>query len=344
MLPDLSHLSDSDRLRRVGSADQLDSLRRMRLTEGPGEGLELIELITAAGLRAVFCPNRALDLVELNYRGVNIGFWSKNGLQSGRVPAITGEFRPTWPGGMLVTCGLRNTGTDCTVDGEYHPMHGRISGQPAEHVCCSLDRQGRIARIAGDIRESALFGYNLLLRRDVTVDLDRAVIRWHDIIENQTPEDEQILLLYHVNFGYPFLDPDLQLHVPPGVIRARSEFARQGLDEFDRFSDPLDGREEQCYFHQPNRDLLPGKEGDRMSARLVRPKLRMQAELRWSRAELPVLVEWKSMRSGDYALGIEPGTSEIRGRAEELKAGYNYTVPAFGKREFHLELELSTLA
>jgi hypothetical protein len=331
-------LSYREQLRHTGSTDQLYSVRRLQVSDGGAAGIKLIEVCTAGGLRALFCESRALDLLELHFRGINLGFFSKNGLLGGRVLPLEGEFTPTWPGGMLATCGLRNTGPDCRCDGEYHPLHGRIGGMAAEHISIDLDPERGTLIISGQMRESALFGYHLILHRRITVSLTGERVDWLDTVENCAAEPEPIFLLYHFNFGYPFLSPDLQLHLPPGHVLPRTEASSQGLAEFDQISEPVDGYAEQVFFHQ----ALAGS-GPDMSLRLVRPGLRLSAVLNWSRDELPVLVQWKSMKSGDYALGIEPSTSKIRGRAAELADGYDQILEPFGRRVFRLGLELVPL-
>ena len=47
--------------------------------------------------------------------------------------------------------------------------------------------------------------------------------------------------------------------------------------------------------------------------RAENPDLGFGAEVRWSLGSLPVLAQWKCMRSGEYVLGIEPSNSYIMG-------------------------------
>lgn len=329
-------LTFEEQLRWTGSLDQLYSVRRLTLQEGAGDGLRLIEVCTSAGLRAVFCESRALDLYELHFRGVNLGFQSKNGLTAGRVLPVADEFLHTWPAGFLATCGLRNAGPSCVAAGEFHPLHGRIGGMPAEKVSIDLDPEANKLVIKGQMRESALFGHHLVLERTLEISLDRPAIRWQDKVRNLAAEAEPVFLLYHFNFGYPFLSPDLQLHFPPEQVIPRTEEAQKGLAEFDQICPPVDGFKEQVFFHLPLAAAAP-----ETTVRLNNPQLGISAELSYSTAELPILVQWKSMKSGDYALGIEPANSMIRGRAEELAAGYDQILPGFASRQFTLRLELA---
>lgn len=329
-------------LRHCGSTAQLYDVRRTQLTEGSSAGIRLIEVTTAAGLNAVFCENKALDLYSLRYKGLNIGFLSKNGLINDRTRPQSGMFPSTWQGGMLATCGLRNAGPGCETESEVHPPHGLIGSIPAEQVALRTDWDKGVLEIMGQVRESALFGHNLLLRRRILIDLSGSAIKWQDTVQNQSAEPEPLFLLYHFNFGYPFLDKALQLHLPPSQVIARKEEAVKGLASFDQISAPIDGKPEEVFFHLPLQDQQenPGQQ----QVRLVRADLRMAASLSWSRSELPWLIQWKSMKSGDYALGIEPSTSSLLGRAEELKNGFSYLVPPFGERHYNLSLQLETLS
>ena len=56
---------------------------------------------------------------------------------------------------------------------------------------------------------------------------------------------------------------------------------------------------------------------------LKNEKLRKAFTLEWTGETLPYFVEWKSMAAGDYALGLEPATTELDNRFQYriLKAG-----------------------
>ena len=41
------------------------------------------------------------------------------------------------------------------------------------------------------------------------------------------------------------------------------------------------------------------------------------------------MIEWKSMKSGEYVLGIEPSNNYVLGRTEERKNGSLKTIKAF---------------
>ena len=124
------------------------------------------------------------------------------------------------------------------------------------------------------------------------------------------------MLLYHMNFGYPFLTPDLQMKLPEGTATTpRTEEAAKGLGQERTFQEPADGKEEQVYFHQVPADQGLGR------VELYNPGLGFGAEVTWTKDTLPVLAQWKCMRSGEYVLGIEPTNSYIMGRSAERENG-----------------------
>ena len=325
-------------LRFGGSTDQLYSVRRVQLIEGPGAGIRLIEVKPAAGLAALFNENHALDLYELRFRGINIGYMNKTGLVNGRGVPLAHDFHRTWPGGVLATCGLRNTGPDCLDGDEYHPIHGLIGGGAANQVSTRTDEELRQIIIEGTVQEAAMFGHNLLLRRRIVIPIDGAEIKWQDQIVNQAAEPEPVFILYHFNFGYPFLSPQLKLTFPPGEVIPRTDEARQGLDTFDQITLPVDGQPEQVFFHYPLQEA--DRNEQTVQIKMEQPECGISAYLSYDRAQLPVLTQWKSMKSGDYALGIEPGNSLIRGRLEELAEDYQQILPGYAAWPLNLSLRM----
>ena len=120
-------------LKQLGNIGQIAGIRESQLLRGRGEGIAIAEFYNAAGLRFTVVPDRCMDLFDLSYKGVNLGFQSKNGLTSPQAFCPSdGEFSEQWPGGMLVTCGLGNVGGHATNGGQF-PTHGRISHVPAQN-------------------------------------------------------------------------------------------------------------------------------------------------------------------------------------------------------------------
>lgn len=316
--------------RYTGNANQLYGARRVQVTEGRANGAQVIEVRSGGGLEFDLLPDTGLDIGSLRYNGINISFLSKNGMDSsGAFLPYETEFIHTFPGGMLYTCGLRSVGPANRDNGEWHPLHGRYHGLPAAEVGIQID-DGAIT-VSGTVTESAIFGHVLKLRRTVTVPLMESRLTIEDTIENLTPRAEEIMLLYHMNFGYPMLSKAARLELPERrSVTPRNDDANRGLGRELQFSEPIDNEPEQVFFH----DLT------RSGARLVNSELGVAASLDWSGDTLPVFVQWKSMASGDYALGLEPSNCFIKGRNGERENKTLQTLEGFSRMQTRLTLSL----
>ena len=189
--------------------------------------------------------------------------------------------------------------------------------------------------ITGKMRETALFGHCFEIERKIVIPAGGARITVRDVVRNLTPKPEPVLFLYHINFEFPFLDEDLALEFPEGEVRGRTDLARKRIADYAKITPPIDGEPEVVYFHLP-------KERD-VRVSLENKRLGLRAAIGYDSEQLPVLAQWKSMCSSDYALGIEPETSFIRGRRDELENGYDSKIPAFGQVEFGFCVELSEI-
>ena len=76
-------------------------------------------------------------------------------------------------------------------------------------------------------------------------------------------------------------------------------------------------------------------------ARLRNPDLGITAEVSWSLDTLPILAQWKNMKSSDYVLGLEPSTCYIMGREREVREGRMMRLEPFGSVRNSVRLKLS---
>ena len=314
----LQELSVADRLRLVGNTDQLYSVTKVEVDEGKARGTAMYQVETGGGLRYDVTADNGLDIGSLSYRGVNICFLAKNGYVSpyGNTP-LEEDFLHTFSGGMFYTCGLLSTGpANRDADGVWQPMHGRYHNLPADQ-CFGRVVDHATIEIGGRIQETRLFGHALEVRRTITSPVGGGELTVTDILTNNTPDPIEYMLLYHMNFGYPFLTKELQMELPEGTaIKPRTEEAARGLGQERIFQDPVDGKEEQVYFH-----LEPDSDDGLGWVRLYNPLLGFGAEVTWTKDTLPIMTQWKCMRSGEYVLGIEPTNSYVMGRSAERENG-----------------------
>lgn len=193
--------------------NQLYSVRRVTAAEGKAKGMEIIEVCTADGLQADIFPDTGLDIGQVRYKGINVTFISKNGSDSpAAIDPYEMEFLNTFPGGLLYTCGLRTTGAPHRDGEEWQTQHGRYHGLPAEPV--AIYEENDCIIIKGTIRETALFGYNLELKRTIRIPAMGSDIIVTDEITNLGFRDEEFAVLYHCNFGYPLISETAHLELP----------------------------------------------------------------------------------------------------------------------------------
>ena len=230
-------------------------------------------------------------------------------------------------GGFLNTCGLRNTGFTCNVDGEFFPVHGHIGLTPADHVNIDVNEEKIV--ISGKMRETAFGGWSLEMERTITIPSDGAKVTVHDVINNLTSKPEIILFMYHINFGFPFLSENLRVEYPESEKVIGHPLMPISEENFSRrmeITAPVDGEPEMCYYHfLKNADSV---------ARLFNEHLKLNGTLSFDGSKLPFLTQWKSFRPGDYAFGLEPGNSRLLNRENELKQGYDTKVPGHGTLEY----------
>jgi hypothetical protein len=328
-------------LRYASNLNQLAGITQQKLIDGKANGNRSYNFKTGGGLEYTVLPDKCLDIAAVTFNGVNISFLSKNGITSPLYTnPSTNDFTHYMTGGMLMTCGLLNAGVECEdVDGSFHPMHGRIGITPAEYSSAEAFWQGEnyFLEAKGVMRESKLFGHNLTLSRKITSQLGENYIDIHDTLENNDPQDTEFMLLYHFNFGFPFLSDDLRLVFPDNKITPRTEQSQAGLNESGIISKPSDGFFEHVFF----REITDNSKT--VTVTVENPKLAIGTKLTYEKENLPLLVQWKSMRSGDYALGIEPSNSYIFGRKKERENGTLKVIKGFEKFEYKLRLEFYSL-
>ena len=329
-------------LRRAGNPAQLAGIFPVRLDGGGADGSRALLLRTGSGLEAVLLPDRCLDILSLHYRGARISFLCKNGPTSpdAGLP-VEGNFNACVEGGMLFTAGLLHVGPDSRdAEGRYHPAHGNIGFSRAEQLAADAFWEGDEYRLSvrGVMRESRLFGENLTLTRTVSSRLGADEIELCDRVENLDSEPVNYAILYHCNLGFPFLSPETKLCFPEGRVIPRTPEAAAGLAEADRVTAPQDGFFEHVFF----REVSAGADGW-VRVRAENPALGVRFTLAYEQKNLPELIQWRSMRSGDYALGIEPANCRIRGRAEELARGALPALPGFSSVEFRLRFSCEAM-
>ena len=333
-------LTGGELRRRVGRLGQVAGIEPFVFDDGPARGVRALRF-RAGGLSFDVLADRGMDIGAFEYRGVPLAWLSHAGVVSPAFyePAGEGWLR-SFGGGLLVTCGLRNVGPPGRRGGEELGLHGRASSTPASNVSRLVRQDGEdmVLEARGEVREASVFGPNLILRRGISVRLGEARIRVEDTVANEGHAPEPLMLLYHVNLGWPLLDETARLVGPGGQYEApepRDEEAGKGLGGWNRFAAPQPGFGERVFYHRPQADA-----GGWAEARLENPALEggLALTVRFRPEELPEFVQWTMTGEGTYVVGLEPATCRVGGiRAEEAAGRVIYLRPGEVRR-FGLEI------
>ena len=184
-----------------------------------------------------------------------------------------------------------------------------------------IEEDGRlVAEVCGEMRETDVFGSDLLLRRRITLPMGEPVIHVRDEVVNQGYEAAGLTLLYHCNPGYPVVADGSVLITPPAEITPRDENAARGMDQRSEFPAPQDGFVENVYRHE----LLPTDEPS-VSASIVNPGYEptggIGLTVSWDPSELPRMWQWRMLGPGMYVTGLEPANCTVNGRASDREDG-----------------------
>lgn len=300
----------------VGSMQQVMYVRPVAYEEGRSRGMKAYR-VKNGPLQFTVMADKCLDITDVSFFGHNISFLSKPGL-TGRNHFDTNgpEAQRSIMGGMLFTCGLENICAPCCIDGKDYPMHGRIRTTPAEHVSADACWEGDDYKIAvsGEMREAELFGENLVLRRKITTQYGQHRICIEDEIINEGFRREPMMLLYHMNVGYPFLCEDSEILIPTRKVTPRDETAARNVKKWNQMEPPKDNEPESVFLH----DMAADQEGNTFAA-IINRALGIGLKIEYRRKELPYFMQWKSIASGDYVVGLEPANSSVYGKRYHIK-------------------------
>ncbi|WP_119071637.1 aldose 1-epimerase family protein [Aggregatilinea lenta] len=326
----------------VGTFDQLGGVRLGELADGNERGLRVADFYTANGLTFTVLLDRGMDIGAAAFQGSPLAahFATSYGHPAYYEPQGLGWLR-TFAGGLMTGAGMSWMGAATEDKGESLGLHGRMSHIPATHVSTGAGWDGDqyVIWVEGQVRETVLFGYNLLLKRRISTTLDGTSLKIDDVVTNDGFTPAEHMMLYHCNFGFPFVSPNSHVEVDASEIIPRDAIAEPGLDRCHQFETPTPGYSEQVFFHT----VRPDSAGY-AQAKLVNEALGLAAIVRYHAAELPVLTQWKMMGAGEYVCGLEPGSAIVTGRDKARALGQVITLQPGEQRQYVVELGVERLS
>lgn len=322
--------------------DQIASIRRCISDDGKGRGMRLLEVNNGSGFSFTVCPDRGMDIAQAYYKGTPLAWISRNREVAPQFyDSEDFEWLRSWGGGLMTGCGLTNVGGPDTANGERHGLHGRLSHTPAEAVNTSADWSPEgvyTLQVSGRMRQSKVFGENIALSRQITTAYGEPSVTVCDTIENQGFATTPFMLLYHINLGWPLVDPETRLEAPRHTVVPQNDYSAQHLREWNKISDPVPGFAEQVFYH-----TLPKNHRGLCSIRLVNPKLGFAFVVTYRAAELPRLIHWRMMGQGEYVVGLEPANCVPEGQTQNAAKGLLRYLQAGEKVETFIKLSVEPL-
>lgn len=296
----------------IGHENQLSGIEEYRLTEGKGDGLRFMQVRNGMGLECSVCPDRGADIYRVTFMGRNLSFFGPCGYVA---PAYYDREDNNWlksfTAGFLTTCGLANAGTPSRGEG----LHGSIGNTPAEHAWWHREADALV--IDAYVKDFVLFGRKLALHRNIAFSTTENTLTLTDTIENHGDTVSPLMLMYHMNMGYPLVSESSELVINSVAVTPRTEKAAKNIDTHLQLLPPSPCYEEECFFHHFE------KEG---KAKLYNPEIGVGLVISFDAENLPCFTQWKMMGEHDYVLGLEPGNCVPSGQEQAEADGVLVTL------------------
>jgi hypothetical protein len=319
----------------MGSMQQMAYVRNLKFDEGQASEMKAVQ-VKNGPMSFIIMKDKCLDIAELSYKGIQLNFLAKQGFQGPVFGKSDDQIRSIM-GGLFFTAGFENIGGGYQKDGKIYPLHGSMRLTPAEHVSSRAywDRDEYHLSVEGEIRHAALFGENVVMLRKIETSLGSREIVITDVIENESFEDACKMRLYHFNVGYPLLNENGQVVLPTKQVTDRDEYNYEEASHWKQMEKPVAGATESVYVHE----LAEDAEGWTFAA-YINPESELGLKIQFKKIDFPYFVEWKSLGSGDYALGLEPSNSHICGRQYHEERGTLPVLKPFEKERVVLKIQV----
>ncbi len=325
--------------KRIGRIEQVGGVRKIELAEGNEKGVEAFDFRTGSGLEFTVLAGRGMDIGQTVYRGRPLAWLSPTGSPSAAYfePEGLGWLR-SFHGGLISTCGLTYAGSPATDGEEELGLHGRISNIPAKKLSHggSWHDGSYVMYAEGEMRETTVFGPNVVMTRRVSAILGHPMIHVQDTVRNDGFAQQEHMIVYHCNFGFPLMDASTELVAPSAEVRGQTDFAEETVESHATFDEPEDV-EERVYYHT----LKSDEDGNTIVA-LVNRELGagIGVAMTFNVNVLPNLVQWKMPARGTYVTGLEPANCLVEGRPAERERGTLQTLDPGETRTYEIAFNI----
>ena len=312
---------DKNILNYVGDIRQIGGLKRYAFLDGKAKGVEAIDFDNGNGLTFTVLADRCLDIDSLKFDGAPLAFLSRTGVVAPTLFNDRGfEWLRSFSAGFLTTCGLSQVGEPCVYEGEQVCLHGIIANTPADSYNVSQKWiDGRfVMQVNGVVRQAKQQGDDLRLDRTITCVLGENSFRIDDVITNEGVRPEPFMILYHMNFGYPLINPDCDVVIPVKTTDVLAEASRQKIDTYNNMPPPGDEFVSDVFLHK-----LHDKGGALGEFMLTdnkeNPKIAVNVQ--YPMDVLHTLAQWRMPLIKDYVMALEPCNNSLKGITYDYENG-----------------------
>lgn len=328
--------------KKTGDISQISEFKYYEYIDGLSRGVRGIDIRNPEGINLTILPDRGMDIPHFSYKGIPFNWKSAVRETSPMYYESRGaEWLRTFYGGFLTTCGLTTAGHENIDNGEELGLHGRISNISAERVVVDgeWEEDTYVIKARGVLREAKVFGDKLQLERKIYTWADRPRMLIEDTVKNIGHQKSPIMLLYHVNIGFPILDAGSEIIEDAAKIIPNDDLAKKEINIFNKFSGPENGFVERCYIH----DIQADPEGNSNIA-LVNSQFNngqgIGIWIKFNKDNLPYLMQWKQLGEGEYVCGLEPANSMLKGRKTEREEGRLRFIEPYEEIKYRLEFNV----
>ncbi|MCL2118710.1 MAG: aldose 1-epimerase family protein [Planctomycetaceae bacterium] len=319
-------------------AEQGVKLVKRRLVGGVSDGVDILEV-----------DNGRFAMTILLTRGMGIWRGRCDALHLEWASPVQGPVHPSlvrldsdsglgWLYGFdewLVRCGLESNGSPQFNErgGLISPLHGQIANIPASYVEVSFDSDSGEIIIEGTVYESRLFGKKLEMKTRYVTQAGEAGFRMRDTVTNLSASPKEIVMLYHINTGLPFLGKGSRVVVPFETLAPRSDVAAADLPQWDRIDPQPPGLPEVVFFFDPAANADGHTE-----TLLINASDDQGIVLGFNKKQLPCFSLWKSRLPDQdgYVVGFEPATNFPNPTAFESQHGRTVSLASGQSQAFDL--------
>jgi hypothetical protein len=248
-----------------------------------------IDVRVVHGLELRINPGRGLDIGTTWFRGTPLAWIGP----AGEGGANAADWRASWGGGLVTTCGLDNVGAPSEGIG----LHGTYTFLPARDVISERSPAG--VTVSGTIDDPR----GLHVERAIRIEGGRVELT--DRTTNVSARRLEAPVLYHVNFGWPFWDAGATVETDADEVRPRDDDAAPH-DWSTAPPQPV-SMQERVWEHV-----------GATQASVVNEQVGVRIDLEF---DLPRLWQWIDPAPGVYSLGLEPANCSVLGRANDRAEG-----------------------